>query len=188
MPAEQDRECRDLMRAFGPRVREQLARHLQSGDELEEVLAITWQRGMRSIRGYRGDAPPPEWLYGIAWRALKDQRRREARRGGRIAPHMPALLLPQSDEGMEERILRALSSQQRLGPVLARLPARGWDVIRLILYEGRARADVAAILQLDSVRASERLWQEVCALPSRVGGARRRSRFRCGAPAVRAAP
>lgn len=86
-----------------------------SGERMDDVLQGAYLRAFRALRGFRGEAELPTWLYRIVYTTCLD----ELRRGGREAAWEPAEMEGRHDRGWEEGPVRQLD----LAAASAALPA-----------------------------------------------------------------
>lgn len=112
-----------LVRATQAEVR-RLCAHLASPADADDLVQETYERALKALRGYRGDAPVRLWLLGIARRTCADAVRRRQRRDrlrGRLlalaAEHQP----PAHGAAAENELLAALDPDRRAAFVLTQL-------------------------------------------------------------------
>lgn len=101
-----------------------LCAHLVSTDAADDLAQETYERALKALPGYRGDAPIRLWLLAIARRTCADALRRHQRRtrlAGRLlglaAEHHP----PAHGSAAEDELLAGLDPDRRAAFVLTQL-------------------------------------------------------------------
>jgi RNA polymerase sigma factor (sigma-70 family) len=116
-----------------------------AADVLAETFLVAWRRAE--------DVPPGEqarlWLYGVARRALANQRRGERRRE-RLGERLRADLAPALADPPELPGPDALAALGRLGP-------DDRELLRLSAWEELSPAELAKVLGISAVAARSRL-------------------------------
>ena len=144
-----------LVRATQTEVR-RLCAHLVTPADADDLAQETYERALRALPGYRGDAPVRLWLLSIARRTCADALRRRKRRSrltgrllGLAADHHP----PAHGSAGEDELLAALDPDRRAAFVLTQLlglsysdaaTACGVPVGTIRSRVARARADLLA--------------------------------------------
>ena len=105
-------------------------------DVAQEVFIAVWQRA----HGFRGDASVRSWLFAIAWRKAKDNRRRWFRRARREAEWR--------DATGAETLSPTDGMRFALAQALAALPLDQRAAIMLCLAQGFTHAEAAEVLEL----------------------------------------
>jgi RNA polymerase sigma-70 factor (ECF subfamily) len=112
-----------LVRATQADVR-RLCAHLVSQDEADDLAQETYERALRALPGYRGDAPVRLWLLSIARRTCADALRRRQRRS-RLTRRLLALPVEtqpaETGSAAGDELLNALDPDRRAAFVLTQL-------------------------------------------------------------------
>lgn len=150
-----------LVRATQGQV-QRLCAHLVDAASAEDLAQETYARALKSLPGYRGDAPFRLWLPGIARRTCADALRGRTRRRallGRLASAPVEHAPPAVDGVAEHQLLAALTPDRRAAFVLTQLLGLSYaeaaeacevPVGTIRSRVARARADL-----LDAHRAAE---------------------------------
>jgi RNA polymerase sigma-70 factor (ECF subfamily) len=112
-----------LVRATQRDVR-RLCVHLVSEAEADDLAQETYERALRALPGYRGDAPVRLWLLSIARRTCADGLRRRQRRlrlAGRLLGLATDEVPPAHGSAAEDELLDALDPDRREAFVLTQL-------------------------------------------------------------------
>lgn len=112
-----------LVRATQPEVL-RLCGHLVDRESAEDLAQETYLRALRSLPGYRGDAPFRLWLLGIARRTCADALRARVRRrrlSERLLAHPREQVPPAVGAVDEDQLLAALDPDRRAAFVLTQL-------------------------------------------------------------------
>lgn len=101
-----------------------LCRHLSSAAEADDLAQETYERALRALPRYRGDAPVRLWLLSIARRTCADAlRRRQVR--SRLTTRLLGLARENAPAAVgtaaEDELLAALDPDQRAAFVLTQL-------------------------------------------------------------------
>jgi RNA polymerase sigma-70 factor (ECF subfamily) len=124
-------------------------RRAGSPEDAADVAAETFLVAWRRLEDVPPDPQARLWLYGVARRALANQRRGERRRerlGERLRADLPAALA-EPDEPPGPDVLAALD---RLGP-------EDREVLRLSAWEELSPSEVATVLGISAIAARSRL-------------------------------
>jgi RNA polymerase sigma-70 factor (ECF subfamily) len=144
-----------LVRATQRDVR-RLCAHLASPLDADDLAQETYERALKALPGYRGDAPVRLWLLSIARRTCADALRRRQRRSrltGRLLRLAPEVVPPAYGSAAEDELLDALDANRREAFVLTQLlglsyadaaTACGVPVGTIRSRVARARADLLA--------------------------------------------
>ena len=113
----------------------------------DDLAGETWLAMAEHIGDFTGDeAAVRAWMFSVARRRLADHRRRAARRRTQpVAPHE----LPEAPGGSDpaDLVVEALSTQQAIDHLVARLSREQAEVIVLRVVAGLSVEDVARILR-----------------------------------------
>lgn len=112
-----------LVRATQAEVR-RLCVHLGSAGEADDLAQETYERALRALPTYRGDAPVRLWLLSIARRTCADairRRQRRARLTGRLLGLAAETAPPAHGGAAEDELLRQLDPDRRAAFVLTQL-------------------------------------------------------------------
>ncbi len=147
-----------LVRATQHDVR-RLCAHLVSAADADDLTQETYERALRALPGWRGDAPVRLWLLTIARRTCADALRRRQRRS-RLAVRLlglaPEAVQPAHGSAAEDELLATLDPGRRDAFVLTQLlglsyadaaTACGVPVGTIRSRVARARADLLAAHQ-----------------------------------------
>ena len=122
-----------------------VARYLSAaggGDDVDDLVQEAFFRAFRRLEGFRGTASFRTWVMTIGSNALKDQRRREARR--------PVLALEGHDVVDEAANSHAATVtgelERRLQHEVERLPTKQRDVFLLRAQQGTGYEEIAELL------------------------------------------
>lgn len=117
----------ELVRATLPRVRS-LCAHLGSASEADDLAQETYLRALRTLPGFRGEAPVIVWLLSIARHTCADHVRRRVRRSeiDRRLVRPPAFTSPDHAIVIDDLIVR-LDDGQRDAFVLTQLVGLSYD-------------------------------------------------------------
>jgi RNA polymerase sigma-70 factor (ECF subfamily) len=122
----------------------------QAADIVAETFLVAWRR--------IDDIPPGDegrlWLYGVARRALANQRRRD-RRQARLEVRLrldPSLWRPSAQPD-------ATSEREAITTAFRRLPDRDRELLELVAWEGLAPRHLATVLGCSLVAARVRLYR-----------------------------
>jgi RNA polymerase sigma-70 factor (ECF subfamily) len=131
-----------------------LCAHLGGPAEADDLAQEAFERALRALPGYRGDAPVRVWLLGIARRTCMDALRRHARRRRLFdrLRNLPVEAAPAAHgSAAEEELLAQLSPDRRSAFVLTQL-------LGLSYAEAAAIADVpVGTIRSRVARAREQL-------------------------------
>jgi RNA polymerase sigma-70 factor (ECF subfamily) len=145
-----------------------VARYLSAaggGDDVDDLVQEAFYRAFRRLDGFRGTASFRTWVMTIGSNALKDLRRREARR--------PALALAERDvvdEGANPHantVVRDMES--RLQREVERLPQKQRDVFLLRAQQGTGYSEIAEVLGTSAGAARVHYHQAVKRLKKALG-------------------
>jgi RNA polymerase sigma-70 factor (ECF subfamily) len=151
-----DRALGELVRQTQPAVW-QLCTALGSAGEEEDLVQETYLRAVRSLDGYRGDAPVLAWLLSIARRVCADHVRSRQRRRkliDRLTGSADDGVVPAPDPVND--LLRHLDADRREAFVLTQLIGLSYEEAALSIgcpigtvrsRVARARADLAAAVR-----------------------------------------
>ena len=121
-----------LIRRHQQAITRRMAKFSSNPRHLEELTQDVFVEAFLSLRSFRGEAPFPHWLMGIAtrvgykfWKQQSRDRKRE-----------PLPEIPYSTPAVDDS----------LAPVLAQLPPRDRIVVTLLYLEEKSIAEAAAIL------------------------------------------
>jgi RNA polymerase sigma-70 factor (ECF subfamily) len=112
-----------LVRATQGDVR-RLCAHLVSDTDADDLAQETYERALKALPRYRGDAPVKVWLLSIARRTCMDALRRQTRRRRLLdrLRSMPAETAPAALGNVaEDELLAALPAERRAAFVLTQL-------------------------------------------------------------------
>lgn len=144
-----------LVRATQRDVR-RLCAHLVSAADADDLAQETYERALKALPGWRGEAPVRLWLLAIARRACADALRRRQRRsrlGARLLGLAPEVVPAAHGSAAEDELLDALTPDRREAFVLTQLlglpyaeaaTACGVPVGTIRSRVARARADLLA--------------------------------------------
>jgi RNA polymerase sigma-70 factor (ECF subfamily) len=97
-----------------------LCAHLGDLDRADDLAQETYVRALKSLRGYRGDAPAKSWLFTIVRRVVADDIARRQRQ--RREPVVAAETAPDHQDWIAvEQLLNALDEDRRTAFVLTQL-------------------------------------------------------------------
>ena len=97
-----------------------LCAHLGDLDRADDLAQETYARALKSLRGYRGDAPAKAWLFTIVRRVVADDIARRQRQ--RREPAVTTETSPDHQEWIAvEQLLSALDEDRRTAFVLTQL-------------------------------------------------------------------
>ncbi|HEX7094301.1 MAG TPA: RNA polymerase sigma factor, partial [Acidimicrobiales bacterium] len=131
---------------------------LGSAGEVEDLVQETYLRAVRSLDGFRGDAPVLAWLLSIARHVCADHvraRQRRRRLTQRLAAFEPDPVVPQPGEPVDD-LLHALDPDRRDAFVLTQIVGLSYEDTAAVLgcpigtvrsRVARARADLSAALR-----------------------------------------
>lgn len=114
-----------LVRSTQPDVL-RLCAHLVDRQNAEDLAQETYLRAMRSLHGFRGDAPFRMWLLSIARRTCADHlraRERRTRLRHRLELHAPLQPRPEDSSGdlLHDDLLRQISPDRRAAFVMTQV-------------------------------------------------------------------
>ncbi|MFZ4520001.1 MAG: sigma-70 family RNA polymerase sigma factor [Microthrixaceae bacterium] len=152
-----DRALADLVRLTQDRVR-RLCAHLGSVADADDLTQETYLRALRTLPGFRGDAPVEVWLLSIARHVCADHVRRKMRRGAidrRLAEREQPTLPDHS--GDVWALVDGLDADQREAFVLTQVLGLSYQEAAEVcgcpigtIRSRVARARVAILAQLDA--------------------------------------
>lgn len=137
---------------------------LGSGTDVEDLVQETYLRALRSLAGYRGDAPVRLWLLSVARNVCADQIRRRQRQRRliekivRFTDHAP---MPSSPGDHSTDLLHVLGHDRREAFVLTQViglsyeeaaEVAGCPVGTIRSRVARARADLVEAVRLAEAR------------------------------------
>lgn len=135
-----------------------------SSADADELLQDTLVAALDAMPGYRGDANPRAWAFGIARRVCHSAIRRQSRRRGLFARFFA---FTEADPAPSDRADARLA----LGPALARLEPRLREAVLLRYQQGMDALEVAAALGVSHAAARKRISRGVRALRATVADA-----------------
>lgn len=116
---------------------------LGSVQDAEDVTSETFIRVVNAIGAYRGESSFRTWLYAIAHNQVRDHWRRNGHHQNAVELDLARTAVADEDPPAASPQATALG-----GAVLARLPERYRQVLRLRVMDGRSVRDTAAELGL----------------------------------------
>jgi RNA polymerase sigma-70 factor (ECF subfamily) len=145
-----------------------------SNADAVELVAETFARAWISRRRFRdpGDGGAAPWLFGIARNVLAASRRRAAI-DARARIRLGMQVGPPGDE--RDEVVARLDAATRLGDVeqvLAELPDRHREAVRMRVVEGRDYADIAHALRCSDTTARKWVSLGLGTLRQQMGDAR----------------
>jgi RNA polymerase sigma-70 factor (ECF subfamily) len=120
-----------------------MRRRLHDADDAEDVVQEAFVRLLDET-----PKDPPAWLFTVAGRLATD-RRRAAKRRGRLALHRADDLAPSPAGDSAERQLERAETVETVRAILAELPERDRQLL-LLHHDGLSYREIAARLDLSS--------------------------------------
>ena len=127
-----------------------------SPDKVDDAVAETFLVAWRRIGDVPvGDAALP-WLYGVAYRVLSTQWRARSRRG-RLNSKLASVGITPVANALDY-LVTAQESEQIL-EALSRLKRTDQEILRLAVWEELSHTEIAAVLDINTGAAKQRLSQ-----------------------------
>jgi RNA polymerase sigma-70 factor (ECF subfamily) len=151
--------CR-LVRLHQGRIRAFLSAYARNPDVADDLAQEVFLTAFQSLRTYKGDAPLGLWLLGIArhraLRYLRDEARRRAREGGKLAAVLAALQAdqaeaePDSPQAFDQEVRALQNCLESLPPESSQIVAehyfRGRSLVMLARQMGRNESSLRVSL------------------------------------------
>lgn len=121
-----------------------LLRRARNRSDAEEALAMAYEVAWRRVEALQSAASPAAWLYGVAINCLLNVRRGNRRRSDldRQVLAQPEID-PSNDPGV---VVQFTDELERVEAILATMPERDREALRLTAYEGFTPSEVAEAL------------------------------------------
>jgi RNA polymerase sigma-70 factor (ECF subfamily) len=151
---------REVVEAFGERIRAVVSGILRDKDAVEDVVQETFTKAFYRIGGFKGGSSLYTWLYRIAVNASKDYIKSRARRPASSLEDLPApaatIAAPRAVplEGIERRELR-----ERVRAAIDSLPTKFRTVLALRELDGMPYHQIAEVLGLSLGTVESRLFR-----------------------------
>jgi RNA polymerase sigma-70 factor (ECF subfamily) len=149
--------------ALAPRLRAVALRVVHDGDDADDVVQNAYEKAIRAVAGFRGDASLSTWMHRIVVNEALMWLRTRRRRMQRVVGPGPALDLALDPAPSPEDAAIHSKTGTRLQALLSELPATDREALLATLQEDTSARDRAARLSL-----------EPAALKTRAHRARRR--------------
>ena len=151
---------REVIDAFGDRIRAVVSGILRDKDAVEDVVQETFTKAFYRIGGFKGGSSLYTWLYRVAVNATKDYIKSRKRRPATSLDDLavPATRIAAAStapiEGIERRELR-----QRVRAAIDSLPTKFRTVLALRELDGMAYHQIADVLDLSLGTVESRLFR-----------------------------
>lgn len=121
------------------------------GADLEDLVAMTFERCSKSLGGYRGESSFRSYLLAIGLNVLRDELRRRR-------PDIVADEVSIADDGdSPSRVVAARAEQRLLLAGLRAIPLQYQAVLELQLFEDLSRDETAAVLGIPAGTVASRV-------------------------------
>lgn len=140
---------RSLYRHYFPRVYAYVAQRVGGAAEAEDVAAEIFLKVVSALNSfeYRGPGSFAAWLFRIALNQVNQFYRQQRQSGESLS--LDALPDIHSDAPGPEHLLARKEMFTRLRALIATLPPRRQEIVRLKFYGGLRNQEIAAVLDLD---------------------------------------
>jgi RNA polymerase sigma-70 factor (ECF subfamily) len=157
-------ETQEQLIALLPRFRRFARTLARNPDDADDLVQLALERALTRLDQWQPGTRLDSWMFGIMKNAFIDERRSQERRSRVLAP---AELGEHVADAASEAHLDRLS----LEAALARLPEEQRLVVALVLIEGLAYKEAAAVLEIPIGTVTSRLARGREALEALLGGA-----------------